>query len=141
MITEGRRIEGKIAAILSKREAVLNIGSADGVELGMRFVILNRRKIDVRDPDSGEVLAQIEVPKTVVKVVRIDTNVCVVRTFRTIDAVPGIFGANLGGAPARTETLDIEAGTSLKAQLRKEERQVNVGDIALVTKGEEYDEL
>src|SRR5262245_12200727 len=66
------RIRGKVAAILSKRELILNVGSDDGVEIGMKFVILNSQGIDVSDPDTGKVLGTVEVPKTVVKVVRVD---------------------------------------------------------------------
>jgi hypothetical protein len=50
----------------------------DNVELGMKFVILNSQGIDVRNPDSGRVLGNVEVPKTVVKIVRVgDERLCV----------------------------------------------------------------
>ena len=67
-MTNDSRIRGKVAAILSKRELVLNIGTEHGVEVGMRFVILNSKGVDVKDPDSGEVIGTVEVPKTVIKV-------------------------------------------------------------------------
>jgi len=47
------RIKGKVAAILSRRELILNIGSEDGVEIGMKFVILNSKGIDVTDLITG----------------------------------------------------------------------------------------
>src|SRR5690242_5755474 len=72
MTSNDDRIRGKVAAILSKRELILNIGSGDEVQVGMKFVILNSQGMDVRDPDTGEVLGNVEVPKTVVKVVRVD---------------------------------------------------------------------
>src|SRR6266704_4092986 len=132
--TDSERINGKVAAILSRRELILNIGSEDGVEIGMKFVILNSKGIDVTDPDSGEVLGTVEVPKTVVKVVRVDgPHLAVARTFRTLRGTPGIFGSmpSITGTPSRPETLDITPGSSLKAELSEEESYVKRGDIAL----------
>lgn len=147
MTSEDTRIRGKVAAILSRRELILNLGADDGVELGMRFVILNSKGIDVRDPDTGKVLGTVEVPKTVVKIVRVDgPHLSVGRTFRTIAGSPGISSALLGmssitGTPSRTETLDIESGSSLKAELSEEESYVKPGDLAVSTEGDEYDDL
>lgn len=140
------RLRGKVAAILNKRELVVNLGSDDGVQEGMRFVILNSKGVDIRDPDSGAVLGSVEVPKTIVKVVRVDgAHLAVARTFRTIPGSPGMRTALrsveiLGGRPARTETLAIEPGTELRSELPDEESFVKVGDVALETRGEEFDE-
>ena len=138
------RKRGKVAAILTKRELVLNLGEDDGVTVGMRFVILNRHGIDVKDPDTGEVLGSVEVPKTVVKIVRIDgPHLSVARTFRTIQGTPGLLAsaAAIGGRPSKVETLDIAEGSSLKAELSAEESYVKPGDVALETRGDEYDDL
>jgi len=143
--TNSERIKGKVAAILSRRELILNIGSEDGVEIGMQFVILNNKGIDVTDPDTGKVLGTVEVPKTVVKVVRVDgPHLSVARTFRTLRGTPGIFGSiasPISGTPDRPETLEITPGSSLKAELSEEESYIKRGDIALATQGDEYDDL
>ncbi|GAB3055078.1 hypothetical protein GCM10027053_14850 [Intrasporangium mesophilum] len=144
MLNEDERIRGKVAAILSKRELILNIGGEDGVEVGMKFVILNQNGVDVTDPDTGAVLGTVEVPKTVVKVVRVDgPHLSVARTFRTIKGTPGILAlsTSLSGTPTRTETLDIESGSSLRAELSEQESYVKRGDLALSTEGDEYDDL
>lgn len=138
------RVEGKVAGILTRRELVINRGVADGVEVGMRFAVLNRQGIDVRDPDSGEILGSTEVVKTVVKIVRIDgDHLAVGRTFRTTPGRPGLGTAILGlqGAPPSIETLAIEAGTSLKEELDPAESYVKVGDPVVETKGDEYDDM
>lgn len=142
-MNDDNRIRGKVAAILTKRELILNIGTADGVELGMKFVILNSQGIDVRDPDTLQVLGNVEVPKTVVKVVRVDDeHLCVARTFRKIAGSPGILGSmtNIAGTPTRYETLDVESGSSLKAELSIEDSYIKPGDIAVQTQGDEYDD-
>lgn len=140
------RLRGKVAAILNKRELVINLGIDDGVQEGMRFVILNSKGVDVRDPDTGEILGSVEVPKTIVKIVRADgPHLAVARTFRTIPGSPGIRASLasaevFGGRPARPETLAISPGTELRSELRDEESFVKVGDVALETRGDEYDE-
>jgi hypothetical protein len=137
------RITGKVAGLLTKRELVINRGHADGVEIGMRFAVLNRQGIDIRDPDTGEVLGSTEVVKTVVKIVRIDAeHLAVGRTFRAIAGTPGILslGTSLAGSPPRLETLSIE-GASLKEELDPADSYVKVGDPVVQTRGDEYDDL
>ncbi len=144
MATDSVRIQGKVAAVLSRRELVLNVGSDDGVTTGMRFVILNRNGIDVKDPDSGAVLGTVEIPKTVVKIVRVDSgNMSVGRTFRTVGGTPGVMSAmsSLTGTPARVETLDIQSGSTLKHELSLDDSYIKIGDIAMQTEGDEYDDL
>jgi hypothetical protein len=143
-MSNDERISGKVVAVLSRRELVLNVGAADSVVVGMKFVILNSKGVDVTDPDTDVVLGTVEVPKTVVKVVRVDgEHLSVARTFRTVPGSPGIFAAAsaMTGQPSRTETLDIASGSSLKAELSEEESYVKRGDVALETKGDEYDDL
>lgn len=143
-MTKDERTTGKVVAILSRRELILNVGTDDGVEVGTKFVILNSKGVDVTDPDTNEVLGTVEVPKTVVKVVRVDgEHLSVARTFRTVRGTPGLLaiGSSLGGTPSRTETLDIESGSSLKAELSEEDSYVKRGDLAVETEGSEYDDL
>lgn len=143
-MTSNQRIKGKVAAILSRRELILNVGSDDGVEIGMRFVILHKHGVDVTDPDTGTILGTVEVPKTVVKVVRLDgPHLAVARTFRTVKGTPGLLGSmpNFSGTPPRTETLDIAVGSSLKAELSEDESYVQRGDVAVSTQGDEYDDI
>jgi hypothetical protein len=136
------RIKGKVAGVLTRRELVINRGAEDGVEVGMRFAVLNSRGIDVRDPDTGETLGSAEVVKTVVKIVRIEgDHLSVGRTFRTVAGSPGILSTAslLGGTPARIETLEL--GTApLKEELSPEASYVKVGDPVVQTRGDEYDD-
>ncbi len=138
------RLMGKVAGILTRRELLINRGSADGVEVGMRFAVLNSQGIDVRDPDTGEILGSTEVVKTVVKVVRIDgPHLSVGRTFRQTPGRAGALAAlaNVYGTPARVETLDIQEGSTLKEELDPDDSYVKVGDPVVQTVGDEYDEL
>lgn len=119
------RLRGKVAAILSKRELIINLGEDDGVRVGMKFVILNSQGMDIRDPDTGTVLGTVDVPKTVVKVVRISgPHLAVARTFRKVAGTPGLLGAmtarpTITGTPSRTETLDIASGSKPEGRAQR----------------------
>lgn len=78
------RIEGKVATVLNERELVLNVGSEEGVEVGMRFKILYQGGIEITDPDTDEPLGNVEWPKTEVKIVSVQPHMAVGRTFRTV---------------------------------------------------------
>jgi hypothetical protein len=138
------RIEGKVAGLLTRRELVINRGATDGVEVGMRFAVLNSQGINIKDPDTGEVLGSTEIVKTVVKIVRIDgDHLSVGRTFRQLPGRPGFasLAAGLYGSPATVETLAIEDGQSIKEELSQAESYVKVGDPVVQTQGDEYDDL
>ena len=61
-------IRGKVAKVLSARRLVINRGSEHGVDLGMRFRVLE--ELDITDPDTGDLLS--DAPHEVIKVEVID---------------------------------------------------------------------
>lgn len=76
------RIEGSVAAILNDRELVINRGTAHGVEDGMLFAVLNTQGLEISDPESGESLGSVEIPKVMVKIVRLQEHLAVARTYK-----------------------------------------------------------
>lgn len=84
-------IEGRVAAVLTRRELVLNVGSDQGVTKGMKFAVLNQNGLSIRDPDTGEELGSVPIEKVLVETVRIQPKLCVARTFRK-------FRKNVGGS-------------------------------------------
>lgn len=149
-------ILGKVVAFANEREFVMNIGEADGVEVGMRFVVLKPGGVEVRD-DDGARLGTVEAPKTVVKVVRVeDEHLSVGRTFKVIRGRPaiqaedpidvllrnqrmsfgvlGVAGRDLPAVPDRVETFTV----SKKDTLHNYDMNVQKGDIVRLTKGEEF---
>lgn len=111
------RIEGQVAAILSADSLVINRGSNRGVEVGMRFRVLNGRGIKVVDPETGETLGDTGVGKAEVKVISVKEKLAVARTFRTYS------GGIADVMPFRTvrETMNVDPSVA-------EEATVQVGD-------------
>ncbi len=91
-------IRGKVARILNSRELALNIGSMDGLQVGMRFDVLDVKGEDIRDPDSHEVLGSLQRPKVRVEITRVEPRLAVASTFRStkvnVGGVgnPGVWG-------------------------------------------------
>jgi hypothetical protein len=139
------KIQGKVAQILNSRELVINRGESHGVEVGMQFVVLNERGADIKDPDTGEVLGSIEVPKVLLKVIRVSGKLAVASTFRKFKTGGGpAFNSllrSLGSLndPPREyiETLRTDAST-YKEELDPEDSYVHIGDPVVESDGEEF---
>lgn len=74
-------IEGKVAKILNERQIVINRGATSGVENGMIFKIISSSGLDVEDPDTGEVLGDVELIKTYVKIEEVQEKMAIAATF------------------------------------------------------------
>ncbi len=73
-------IRGKVARVLSSREIAINIGATNGVAVGMRFDVVG--KVDIRDPDTEEVLGSIDRSKVRVRVTEVKEKLSVASTYR-----------------------------------------------------------
>ena len=76
-------IRGKVARILNTRELVMNLGSEDGVTLGMYFDVMDPKGTDIEDPDTGDILGSIERPKVRVKISRVEARLSMASTYRS----------------------------------------------------------
>ncbi|HEX2988967.1 MAG TPA: hypothetical protein VHS06_12470 [Chloroflexota bacterium] len=74
-------LEGKVAQILNERELVINIGSAAGVIRGMRFAVLAATPVDVKDPDTGDVIDVVDRAKTHVEATEVRERITICGTY------------------------------------------------------------
>ncbi len=131
-------IIGKVAQVLNERELVINIGRQDSVKAGDRFKVLSAASLDVRDPDTGEVLGSIEREKVRVKASQVFDNMTVCKTYRThwignYDLSP--LEQTVASFMPRTKVTDTLRAdrNDLPRELTLEESIVKIGDpVALV---------
>jgi len=71
-------IQCKVAKILSDRELVINAGSENGVEEGMKFHVMG--DCEVKDPDSEEIIDELPFVKVSLRVALVRPKVSVVKT-------------------------------------------------------------
>lgn len=88
------QIRGKVADIEDRYVLVINKGSADGVQIGTIFGIMDPDGAPVIDPDSGEELGRREVEKLRVKVIDVYPRFCRASTYRMVSPLMGSIGAS-----------------------------------------------
>ena len=76
-------IRGKVARILNEREIAINLGLAKGVTVGMYFDVVDANGENIKDPDTGEVLGSINIPKVRVKVTQAQEKLSVATTYQS----------------------------------------------------------
>ena len=135
-------IKGKVAGILNERELTVNIGSKGGVLVGMKFVVLADKPIDVVDPETKVKLGEVDREKVRVSATEVQERFSVCQTYRKI-RTGGYFAGGFGilpdlMAPAREvpETFKIK-DASLPAPLSEEESIVKIGDRVVQVRGED----
>ncbi|MEA2563418.1 MAG: hypothetical protein QOH06_4922 [Acidobacteriota bacterium] len=83
-MTESRDpIRGKVARVLNSRELAINVGSQNGVRVGMKFDVMDPKGENITDPDTGEILGSLARPKVRIEVTQVTERVSVARTFKT----------------------------------------------------------
>jgi hypothetical protein len=124
-------IEGKVAAILNARELVINRGADHGVAVGMNFAVLDESGHDIRDPDTNEVIGSVVREKIRVRIVEVQEQISVGRTYERTPGRGGLFGGPsisdlLQYQPARPRTLATDE--ALYQPLTEAESYVKSGD-------------
>ena len=75
-------IRGKVARVLNKHEIAINVGTENGVTVGMYFDIMGTYD-EIEDPDTLEVLGSLERPKVRVKIIHVQEKLSLAATYRT----------------------------------------------------------
>ncbi len=126
--TESRPLEGRVATILSDRELAINIGSEDGVEYGMIFLIPAKTPIEIRDPVSNDLLGTIPREKARLNVTRVEPRFSVCRTLPP----EGPRGSSITAITRMIGETFAEGGevlsTAGELSLPEDERYVRRGD-------------
>ena len=75
-------IKGKVVKILDEYSVVVDVGSVNGVEEDMEFVIYEEGE-SIEDPDTGEEIGMMEFPKARVEPYHIMENMTVMESSET----------------------------------------------------------
>jgi hypothetical protein len=127
-----KAIEGKVASILNERELAINIGIEHRVKEGMKFKVLAEKPTEITDPETGQLLGELDREKVRVKVLEVKEKFSICRTYKK-RYIPGgpfynMLAINLTQEPREViETLKAE-DASLPPPLSEEESYVKKGD-------------
>jgi hypothetical protein len=139
-------LHGIVAGILTERELTINIGSNQGVLIGMKFKILATEPIYVKDPSNGETLGTVDREKVRVTATEVQPKFTICRTYRKktvgrssiFDAIDFSILANIPRHEI-PETLKAK-DSSLPLPLSEEESYVKIGDRAIQLPKDEEEE-
>lgn len=129
--TAATKLEGRVASILNAQEVAINLGSEAGVRVGQKFAIVAQTPLEIKDPESGDVLDILEREKVRVEAYRIRPKISVCRTYRTSlprkSSIAHIL-ADLGsGAIPVTEQFQIARETNV-TPLPPDDNYVKIND-------------
>lgn len=142
-------LRGKVARILDSRNLVINIGSQQGVKIGMYFDVMDPKGEDIRDPDTNEILGSVERPKVRIRITDIQDKISVASTYKKKEEnIGGQGGINFRFAEylmppkwvTKYETLKTDEKTW--EDLNEEESYVKIGDpvVQVMTEIDESEE-
>lgn len=120
-------IRTKVAQIIDPTQVILAAGEADGVREGMEFIIYDLSE-PVRDPETGEDLGRIELPKGRVEVMHVSDKLSVATTkHRTTYSTRPYFSFGLYREVEHEvqDKLTIDRAVAVRT-----DRTVRVGDAA-----------
>jgi hypothetical protein len=126
------RTEGRVAQLLNARELVINIGSEKGVIPKMKFAVLSETPLEIRDPNTQELLDVVDREKVRVEAYEVRPKISICRTYvvRSEGMRFGFTAAVLENIkPYRevVETLKAE-DSSLPPPLNPEDSYVKIND-------------
>jgi|ERR1043166_338700 hypothetical protein len=81
-------LQGRVAQILNARELVINIGRDVGVTEGMKFAVMSHSATQIVDPDTGEVLDEIDREKVRVRASEVRPKITICKTY-VVRTIPG----------------------------------------------------
>lgn len=127
-----RGLQGRIAQILTERELVINIGEQDGVEEGMQFAVLAGSPVQIQDPETGELLGQLDREKVRVEAIRVMERMSVCATYETriVGGLYGIWDVSEMFRPKERVPKTLRATReSYPPPLSSTESYVKIGDV------------
>lgn len=129
-------IRGKVARVLNSREIAINLGSTNGVVVGMHFDVIDPdpKGKDIRDPDTNEVLGSLNSLKVRVRITKVQERLSLARTQKKQVNIGG-HGGPLGDFSRwlmppkwRTKYESLKAEERPWEELSEEESYVKIGD-------------
>lgn len=127
-------IKGKVVKILDEYSVVVDVGSVNGVEEDMEFVIYEEGE-PIEDPDTGEEIGNIEFPKARVKPYHIMENMTVMESseteIETYDVGPSVNIPNFSDLTGKKKVrVKKELPLDEVPESSEKDTEIQLGDLA-----------
>lgn len=120
-------IEGKVAKILNSRELVINRGYKDGVVIGMKFDVMDSKGVDIKDPDTNEILGSVMRPKVRVEIVSVKEQLSIASTYKKREVNVG--GTGVDFSPFASVLMPPKLVTKYETLKTKEATWENLDEV------------
>jgi hypothetical protein len=117
----------KVVAINTPYQVVLNVGRDDGISASDRFIVFGLGQM-ITDPDSGEPLEQLEIPRGRGKVIHLQNKICTIESTEITDTPTTIKRTN-----KLTSSFAMMFPDTETSEIRREKQpfdEVQLGDQA-----------
>lgn len=137
--------EFKIVKILDEYDLIINGGKEHGIKLGDEFQILDKEGSKVIDPETQEVIGQLDLIKATVKVTELQERMCICSSrhtvklnspFSNLAITAGISSIADSLAISEREKLNVDL-TQVTGGKRKSNEKIRLGDTARLIKSTE----
>ena len=122
-------IQVKVATVISPSQVAFNMGSDSGIEKGSRAMLY--RTVEVRDPETDDVLGTVQVPKISFRIDLVEPKFCVGTVADAVGSAPGVARSwILSGTLTRTKTI------TLQRSVDNDVVHIEIGEFATITQRE-----
>lgn len=121
----------KVVAINTPYQIVLNAGKEDGLQIGDKFIIFGVGEM-IKDPDSGEDLERLEIPRGKGKVIYLQNKICTIESIEVSETPTTIKKTNRISSAFAASLLYGYPDTE-ESQIKREKMPFNdiqIGDYA-----------
>ncbi len=132
-------IRGKVAYVLNNGDIVINVGAAHGVHRGMYFDVLDDRNLEIRDPDTQEVIGSLEISKIKVEVIDIQEKISVATPHLSVERrTEDSYRVSIPLGPFARSLMPPGWVTEEAISRSKKDNNVGIGDSVVQFIGEIY---
>ena len=127
-------LAGKVAAVINRRELIINRGADAGVQEGMKFKVMDHL-LEITDPESREILGTLEREKVRVKVSEVHPKFSIAMTYETYQvSEPAVLPGML--SPQRvTRVRTLEMSNDIVQSPDDRVASVREGDLVVELEG------
>jgi hypothetical protein len=116
----------KVIRIIDEKSIVLNCGAMQGIAIGDLFYILSKNIEKISDPETGEILEEIQKYKAKIEVVSLYDKICIAQNARTTMLLSEAMSSALN--TRRRVDLNVDP-TQISGNFRiDEEEMIQIGD-------------
>lgn len=135
-----KKKEFKVVKILDEYNLIINAGTKHGIKQNDEFQILDKKGSEVIDPDTQEVIGQLDLIKATVNVTELQEKMCICSSKHTVK-INSPFSAGLSSITdnlsfSEQEKLNVDL-TQVTGGKRRSNEKIRLGDTARLIKSTE----